>query len=156
MFVKNQVYENIGVHRLNDSPKKDRDYSIQSDGRVKGFVAGELHTLIKDVDLEDFDDVRVTTLAYYAAKWYNDNKADNVDKCHLYDLYSWLVEQKPSLELVFHDSRCSFINYYLNYCGAEEGDFVGAADLQNIKLELERLQIELDLREVTNQLPLVL
>jgi hypothetical protein len=97
--------------------------------------------LLNDSDLDGFDDTRVRTAAYYAARWYADIKADNIDRCHLYDLYHWLIEQKPSLELVFQDYRHRWLIYYLDNFGAENGDFMGAADLQDIKLALESLQI---------------
>ena len=102
---------------------------------------GLAKVLLKDSDLDDFDDIRVRTLAYYAAMWYADDNADNVDKCHLSDLYFWLVEHKPSLESVFEDVRCRSVMYYLNTFGAEIGDFMGAANLQDIKLELEKMYV---------------
>lgn len=110
------------------------------------FVEGEekwTKELLKDSDLDGFDDTRVRTLAYYVARWYADNNADNnadsVDKCYLGDIYFWLVEQKPSLESVYENVRYHFIMYYLDTFQAESGDCMGAADLQDVRLELESL-----------------
>lgn len=115
------------------------------------FEAGGLaKILLTDSDLDGFDDTRVRTLTYYAAMWYTDDIADSVDKCHLSDLYFWLVEQKPSMASVSKDIRCRSVIYYLNNFGAENGDFMGAADLQDVKLELEKCVAELELQEVTN------
>ena len=86
-------------------------------------------------------DTRVRTAAYYTAMWYADNRADIIDRCHLYDLYRWLIVEKPPLELVFQDCRVHRLVYYLDNFGAENGDFMGAADLQDIKLTLESFQL---------------
>jgi len=121
-------------------------------GLCTNFEAGGLaKILLADSDLDGFDDTRVRTLTYYAAVWYADDIADSVDKCHLSDLYFWLVDQKPSMALVSKDVRCRSVIYYLNNFGAEHGDFMGAADLQDVKLELEKCAAELELQEFTNQ-----
>jgi hypothetical protein len=113
--------------------------------------AGDI-VLLNDSDLDGFDDTRVRNAAYYAAIWYADSRADDVDRCHLYDLYSWLVEEKPTLESVFQDYRHNYLVYYLDNFGADDGDFMGAADLQDIKLSLDSLRISDPQNEYTESI----
>ena len=93
----------------------------------------------KSLDLDGFEDARVRMLAYYAALWHSDSKADNVDRGHLHGIYAWLVEHKPSIETVSKDARCRSIIYYIHTFGAQKGDAMGAAVLTDIKWELKRL-----------------
>lgn len=97
-----------------------------------------------DSDLDGFEDTRVRTVAYYTAMWYSDSKTDNIDRCHLYNLYRWLIEEKPTLEVIFQDYRHHLLIYYLDNFDAENGDFMGSADLQDIKLELKYQEHEAD------------
>lgn len=84
----------------------------------------------------NFEDTRVRILVYYVAAWHS----DNVAQCFLHVIYAWLVERKPSIEMV--DARCRLIIYYISTFGAQECDTMGAADLIDVKWELRKLQGE--------------
>ena len=108
-------------------------------------------TIFNESDLDGFTDCRVKTLAYYLATWYDDSKSDIIAKYRLCDMYYWLIKQKPSVELISQDIRCSSIMYYLDNFSAEDGDFIGAADLQDIKLELKMHENVSNLHDVISQ-----
>jgi hypothetical protein len=84
-----------------------------------------------------FEDVRIRLLTYYVSMWHNDSNTEKMDKYKLSELYFWLVGKKPSLEEVFKSDYCDYVMYCLKNFGAEEGDYMGAADIQDIEICLQ-------------------
>ena len=147
---KSRIYRHRPLHMSEGSPKVNRDEffniinpdidasstptlglcnCIDQDNLPKNILIGS--------DLDGFEDTRVSTLAYYTGMWYTHKNADNIDRCHLNDIYTWLTTHKPTLEIVSQDMRCHYIRYYLVTYGAVAGDYMGAADLQDILIELD-------------------
>lgn len=83
-------------------------------------------------------DQRIIILIYYFAKWSKDNNTTVEDKCNLNNIYFWLVNN-PSIELVSKDYRCKLIIKYLNKFKSDDDDFMGAADLEDVKIELKKI-----------------
>lgn len=102
----------------------------------KMIVSSE-NSLLKYSDLDHFDDTRVRLLAYYSAIWYSSKITSDADKFHLYELYCWLITEKPLINELVNSSRYEYIRYMLMTFKADDGDFMGELDLQDVKLAMK-------------------
>jgi len=93
--------------------------------------------ILRDVDLKGFEDTRSQMLAYYVGMWFEDCRASKHDRRRLYDIYLWLIREKPTLEGIFRDSRCPLILHYMNLFGAED-----VALLNDIRLTMAEWEKE--------------
>ena len=100
----------------------------------------ETKLIINDTDLDEFNDIRARLLTYYIGHWYTNIKFENNDnKQELYKLYMWLVDEKPTTELIASDNRFNSIMMILGKFGADDGDEMGSALLFDLKIHLEEL-----------------
>ncbi len=87
-------------------------------------------------DLQNVECFRVRMLIYYIGFWY-ENETKQAEKNNLYNIYSYLVYNKPEIQDLFYDeNNYNNILKILDIYKEDEDDIQGAALLYDIKTTL--------------------